>query len=58
MACAACAEQVRLKIPQDNHAAFTRGLLFGVGGAIGGLRDSTRRATGAEEVSPAAGGVE
>src|SRR5580658_2816647 len=37
MACAACAEQVRLKIPQDNHAAFTRGLLFGVGGAIGGL---------------------
>jgi hypothetical protein len=37
MACAACAEQVRQKIPKDNHAAFTRGLLFGVGGAIGGL---------------------
>jgi hypothetical protein len=37
MACAACAEQVKLKIPQDNHAAFTRGLLFGAGGAIGGL---------------------
>lgn len=37
MACAACAEQVRHKIPQDNHAAFTRGLLFGVGGALLGL---------------------
>ena len=37
MACAACAEQVKLKIPKDNHAAFTRGLLFGVGGAILGL---------------------
>jgi hypothetical protein len=37
MACAACAEQVSLKIPKDNHAAFTRGLLFGVGGAIVGL---------------------
>lgn len=36
-ACAACAEQIRLKIPQDNHAAFTRGLLFGLGGAILGL---------------------
>ncbi len=37
MVCAACAEQVKLKIPKDNHAAFTRGLLFGVGGAILGL---------------------
>ena len=37
MACAACAEQARLKIPKDNHAAFMRGLLFGVGGAILGL---------------------
>jgi len=37
MACGACAEQVRLKIPKDNHAAFTRGMLFGVGGAILGL---------------------
>jgi uncharacterized membrane protein len=36
-ACAACVEKVRLKIPKDNHAAFTRGLLFGVGGAILGL---------------------
>ena len=36
-ACAACAEQVRLKIPKDNHVAFTRGLLFGAGGAILGL---------------------
>jgi hypothetical protein len=37
MACSACADQVRRKIPQDSHAAFTRGLLFGVGGAILGL---------------------
>jgi hypothetical protein len=37
MACSSCAEQVRQKIPQDNHAAFTRALLFGVGGAIAGL---------------------
>jgi hypothetical protein len=37
MACAACVEQVKLKIPRDNHAAFMRGLLFGVGGAILGL---------------------
>ena len=37
MACATCVEQVKLKIPKDNHAAFTRALLFGVGGAILGL---------------------
>jgi hypothetical protein len=37
MACSACAEQVRLKIPKDTHAAFTRGLLFGAAGAILGL---------------------
>jgi hypothetical protein len=36
-ACPACAEQVKRSIPQDSHAAFTRGLLFGVGGAILGL---------------------
>ncbi|MGA2982367.1 MAG: hypothetical protein ABSG32_01060 [Terriglobia bacterium] len=36
-ACATCVEQVKLKIPKDNHAVFTRGLLFGVGGAILGL---------------------
>jgi hypothetical protein len=37
LACSACAEQVKLRIPKDSHAAFTRGLLFGVGGAILGL---------------------
>lgn len=37
MACAACARQVADRIPQDNHAAFTRGLLFGIGGALVGL---------------------
>jgi hypothetical protein len=37
MACAACVEKVKLKIPKDNHAAFTRALIFGVGGAILGL---------------------
>jgi hypothetical protein len=37
MACGACVEQVKLKIPKDNHAAFTRALVFGVGGAILGL---------------------
>ncbi len=36
-ACAACVQQVKLKFPTDTHAAFTRGLLFGVGGAILGL---------------------
>ena len=37
MACSSCVEKVKLQIPKDTHAAFTRGLLFGVGGAILGL---------------------
>ncbi len=37
IACSGCAEKVRLQIPQDSHAAFTRGMIFGVGGAILGL---------------------
>jgi len=37
MACPACGERVKRQIPQDSPAAFTRGLLFGVGGAILGL---------------------
>jgi hypothetical protein len=37
IACPACAQKVRVQIPQDTHAAFTRGLVFGVGGAILGL---------------------
>jgi len=37
IACPACGERVKSQIPQDSPAAFTRGLLFGVGGAILGL---------------------
>ena len=37
MACPACGERVKRQLPQDSPAAFTRGLLFGVGGAILGL---------------------
>jgi hypothetical protein len=37
MACPVCAERVKRSIPPDSQAAFTRGLLFGVGGAILGL---------------------
>jgi hypothetical protein len=37
MACPSCAAQVQQRIPKDNHAAFTRALLFGAGGAIVGL---------------------
>ncbi len=37
MACGPCVENVKLKIPKDNHAAFTRALIFGIGGAILGL---------------------
>src|SRR5579862_3150958 len=37
MACAACAEKARLIIPVDQHSAFVRGIVFGIGGAIVGL---------------------
>jgi hypothetical protein len=37
MACPACAERVKRQIPQDSPAAFTRAVLFGIGGAILGL---------------------
>ena len=37
MTCPACAEQAQTRMPKDTHAAFMRGLLFGIGGAIGGL---------------------
>jgi hypothetical protein len=30
--CGSCAERVRREAPQDSHAAFVRGLLFGLGG--------------------------
>lgn len=37
MSCAGCAEKMRGELAQDSHAAFVRGLLFGIGGAIVGL---------------------
>ena len=37
MACAACAEKVKSALPPDSHRAFTRGVGFGIGGAIVGL---------------------
>jgi hypothetical protein len=37
MTCQACAEKAKSALPQDSHSAFTRGVLFGVGGAIIGL---------------------
>src|SRR5262249_41903486 len=36
-ACAGCAEKVKQQAPKDTHAAFVRGMLFGIGGAIAGL---------------------
>jgi hypothetical protein len=35
--CAYCAEQTKLRLPQDSHQSFVRGLIFGIGGAILGL---------------------
>jgi len=37
VACVSCANRLSLERPRDSHAAFTRGLLFGAGGAILGL---------------------
>ena len=37
MLCGSCAEQVQRQAPKDSHAAFVRGLLFGVGGFVLGL---------------------
>lgn len=37
LACERCTEQLESQLPKDSHAAFVRGLLFGVGGAILGL---------------------
>ncbi len=36
-ACAACVDRVKQQMPKDTHAAFVRGILFGIGGAIAGL---------------------
>lgn len=35
--CGSCADRVRREQPQDSHAAFVRGLLFGLVGAVFGL---------------------
>jgi hypothetical protein len=37
LACAACAQKIRDEMAKDSHAAFVRGILFGIGGAIIGL---------------------
>lgn len=34
MLCGSCSERVRREQPQDSHAAFMRGVSFGVGGAL------------------------
>jgi hypothetical protein len=35
--CAHCAERIKENLPEDSHAAFVRGITFGVGGAVLGL---------------------
>jgi len=35
--CARCARQIEQQLPQDTHASFVRGVLFGVAGALLGL---------------------
>jgi predicted lipid-binding transport protein (Tim44 family) len=37
LACPTCAQLAATKMPNDNHAAFVRGITYGVGGAILGL---------------------
>lgn len=37
LTCAYCAEQTKLRLPQDSHPVFVRALVFGIGGAILGL---------------------
>jgi hypothetical protein len=37
MLCGSCADQLRRQIPQDSHAAFVRGIVFGLGGFVLGL---------------------
>jgi hypothetical protein len=37
MTCQACAEKAKSELPTDTHSAFSRGVLFGIGGAILGL---------------------
>jgi hypothetical protein len=35
--CGSCGEKLRQQIPTDSHAAFVRGILFGLGGFVAGL---------------------
>jgi hypothetical protein len=37
LACDTCVQQIKMRSPQDSHAAFVRAILFGIGGAILGL---------------------
>src|SRR5262249_22548530 len=37
LACDACTQQIKMRSPQDSHANFVRGILFGIGGAMVGL---------------------
>lgn len=37
MACIGCGEKMKAELSKDTHAAYTRGLLFGLGGAILGM---------------------
>ncbi len=37
IACPACAEMSRGELAKDTHAAYTRGLLYGIGAAVAGL---------------------
>jgi hypothetical protein len=37
MSCSNCAQKVESEAPKDSHAAYVRGLLFGIGAAIAGL---------------------
>ncbi|HEY7406119.1 MAG TPA: hypothetical protein VIB39_21515 [Candidatus Angelobacter sp.] len=37
MACEGCTEQIRQRLPQDSHAAYVRGLIFGIGAMLVGL---------------------
>lgn len=37
MACEGCAQQLEQQLPKDSHAAYVRGMLFGLGAAIVGM---------------------
>jgi len=37
LACSHCAEQIKLRLPQDSRSAYVRAIVFGFGGAILGL---------------------